>query len=523
MSLISKITESIKNAFSKTWSKFDFSFFSKFGNSLIFTALLPNIKKSFLLINLGKTYCSISEIAIQKKQNVIKGRWFLRLPDSLDGLKDFWNDLFTETLKISPTDCRLVIPRSTVSVRNISLPSTDTRELEEMSRFQAQRLAPFEPGNLISDFQVTECKDVDNNTSINLTMANKQSVLEYIGSLKAVCKIVTQANVSSDFIFSYILEDEKTKPYVTDSTSLIIDTDYEITTLLISSSGKLLYSRALNHGLFEIRENQDEAFIAEWCKELVKEIENTVSAFNNDFKGYSIDYAIITGPGIVNKIGEVLRTEIKLPVIIHQTDLETNEINGSQNEYDDYVSTSTLMGFLSGSLHKCINLLPTEIIQEKKTRQLYRDLIRTCALLVLIILLSSLYISQRISQKSVYLENLRQQIEATSDLSSNIESVRQQTRLIHKHANAESSVLDILLEIHQLAPGNIHIDYFDYSTQKRIVIKGNSKTLENALTFVDKLKQTSLLSTVNLDYANNENSNSDFKTRFQVSGIPLDN
>jgi len=523
MNLISKITKPIKNTLSKTWYKLDFSFLSKFGNSPIFAALLPEFKKSFLLINIGRLHCSISEVAVQNNKSEVKGRWFLKLPDTLNEPKEFWNDLFEGTLKGSPTDCILVIPRSTVSVRNISLPSTDTKELEEMSRFQAQRLAPFEPGNLISDFQMISCNDDDHNTSINLTMANKESVLEYIDSLKTAGKIVTQANVSSDLIFGHLLENENTKQYVTDSTALIIDADYEITTLLISSSGKLLYSRALNHGLSEIKENQDDAFIAEWCKELAKEIENTVSAFKNDFKGYSIDNAIITGPDIVNQIGDVLRTEINIPIIFHQPDLENNKITGSLNEYDSYVSMSTLTGFLSGSLHKCINLLPKEIIQEKKTRQLYKDLIRTGALLLLIILLSSLYINQRISQKSVYLESLQQQIEATSDLSSNIESVRQQTRLIHKHARAESNVLDILLEIQQLAPGNIHIDYFDYSIQKRIVIKGNSKTLENALAFVDKLKQTSLLSAVNLDYANNENSNSDFKTRFQVSGIPLDN
>ena len=56
---------------------------------------------------------------------------------------------------LSPTESVLIsIPRNLVTVRNLQLPTTDPRELEEMVNLQAVKQTPFLKEEIIADYHV---------------------------------------------------------------------------------------------------------------------------------------------------------------------------------------------------------------------------------------------------------------------------------------------------------------------------------------------------------------------------------
>jgi len=138
-------------------------------------------------------------------------------------------------------------------------------------------------------------------------------------------------------------------------------------------------------------------------------------------------------------------------------------------------------------------------------------------LIIMLIALAVLHINNRLTEKQEYLDLIQSQLAMTSDMAAEVETKRQQVRLMEEQSGGEEGVLEFLMDLHKHSPSSIAMEYVDYSRSSRVVLKGHATNLSEVLSFVELLKESSLLKDACLDFANTPEKGSKYGTRFQIT------
>jgi len=486
------------------------------------TSAFRRVQRQIIVIEFGASYI---KTGLFKTFNRTKKLTKIDIIDvsnqSLDKNK-ILSDHLTTNEYADCTNCYLILPQNRVSVKNMTLPTTDMREINKMVSLQAQIVSPFQSGEYVSDFHIIDKRE-SGQTDVLLFSANERVILEQSEILENAGKSVISVIPSSLLVAGFAEFHKDIEALFQDNSTSVIDIDYDTITLLVFKENSLLYLRSISHGVRTLGAEDNLQDENDFQNLLIGEIEGSFSACREHFPEIIIDNVVISGSIYA---GESLCNTIKnsLDISCHMINpendpnLDVDSIIMDNAEINKY-SLSSFLGINTYDKLFEVNLLPSKIRQAQRFLQFKRLLLRSSLLILLNIVMVVFYLGVKMSEKEEYLDYLNNEIEQSSDMANKIELLKRQINLIHDHAIHGSNILDIIFELHQLTPSAANIEYFDYSTGRQITIKGWASRIDDVLSFVDSLKVSPYLIDAKMDYTKNTERKSSQKVQYQISAI----
>lgn len=389
----------------------------------------------------------------------------------------------------------LALPRDEAILKWVRLPSTDAMQIAKMAPHEARTLSPW-PAEETAVGHHTLFADDDGYTHMVLILVRHEMIREHLQNLKECGLQVTHIEVSTfslGRILNGVSEDEPIGV-------MHVEDDHQ--EFIRLSRGYPLFSRGaktaeapilmLQHSmeLDQRRHGQD----AEYAKIIVCGDDTTaVTTMQNEWD--------------------------QLVPLLAAKDLPLSVLNGLS---DAQSLDMTCVGatLVDGASTTTSNLLPAEEARSIILRKLLRQ---TCMFAVTLIWIAATLFGlgrYYFIQERQYVDDTQRLINQLKAQVGDLDVQSKQVELLAGEFEMVSLPLRIVLELHELTPNRIALNYMQYDSRRSLVLSGESPSYPEVLSFLTHLQKSKLLYDVSMNYSTRTRTASggavDFKVTCQV-------
>jgi len=484
-------------------------------SSLKLRIRLPDLKRlprlfarqdSITAIEIGPCWLKLAQVEGGSKSHQTIQLWAKELPSSSDEkISQAISQLFKD-LKFSPHHLVTLLPRESVTVRYILLPSAKEAELKEMVRFQASRQVPFTPEDLVYDYKVMGSPQ-EGYSRVMLAIAQRERVERCLKILQDTGFEPERIGLNSEALLDFYLAYKASQDQATEGCIALIDVDLSSTNLVLIERGKFLYTRSIPLGVDHLSKGDE--------GELLREIRLSLKAYQKEKRGKSPKKIFLNKSPLLAQLKKGLNKEIGLPVEVVDP---FKEVEGATYiDWNQRISPLSALGLVVGHHGRAIDLLPQGVKEKRKAQIKRRELIRLGLTISLIVMVSFGLFYHRSLRENSYLNYLNSQIERTEPLAKKVELMKQRVELFQNQMERRGSVLDVLRELYRIIPHSISLRTLVYEKNQSVTLKGTAKALSDCFQLIPKLEASPLFRGVTIKYASKRKMSKGELTDFQIS------
>src|SRR5256712_1112576 len=378
------------------------------------------------------------------------------------------------------------IPRNLVTVRNLQLPNTDPRELNEMIGLQTAKQTPYSKEEIISDFQVVR-RSPEGFTDVVLITTHR-SVSNRCLKILDDCRLKAAGiRLSSHGVRSgWQLLCGATKDAGRGPTA-VLDIDSNFSDFLVIRSGTVTFTKALSIGSAKLSSGE-----ANEIEKLTQEIQRAIDIYEGERIGQGIATLVITGAEVrgrlVPRLGETLRLPVQRVSLVERLPgaREVLDVPEAQRES---VSLTAVLGLAWDAESAGIDLTPQEVSIREALEHKGRAIMVTGILGVSILAALTALVSQHVYFKKQYLEQLDGEIARTQQAASDVEALKKRLKIIREAERRENSSLEILSVLHRSTPPEISLKSIAFDEDSHVVLKGVTQKMSTVFEFVSTLEK----------------------------------
>lgn len=382
---------------------------------------------------------------------------------------------FFKDNKITPENIILGIPRAQVSIKYLTLPASEDKEIKKMAEYELNNLFPLLPEELVIDYAVIN-KETKGYSELIIFAAPRENITNQLLTLKQAGITPDSINVSTVSLFNQFCRQNKPQ-----ANYLIVYFDDSFMETIFVKNSRLAFSRGIT--VKQIAGTAD----------IIKEIGLTAAILKD--KGESIDKIILGGSGRdLESFAKDLEGALEFKV----------KINGALD---------VLHGFAinEGKSTLSINLLP-ENVKIKKAQSTKRKLLLHFGALLLLnlsLIVNIAYLNLKV--KKEYLNQLKAEIRKIAAPASNLQKKRFGILMLKNYFNSNRLALNLLSEIYRIAPEQINLSVLDIGIRNAsgiMIVSGQAKDSETALRFSRAIQNSKLFKKADVLYIKKLSSSS---------------
>lgn len=142
-----------------------------------------------------------------------------------------------------------------------------------------------------------------------------------------------------------------------------------------------------------------------------------------------------------------------------------------------------------------MDLTPPELKIKKTMETARKDLTRTGVLLFSVAMTISFLFFINIYNKTAYLDMLKEKISLVEKEAGDVDKARKVVGLMEESLDAGGSSVNILNEIHNITPSNVHFSKIYIEDKKRATLRGYAAVMSDVFKFVWRWKTPLILKT----------------------------
>jgi len=424
-------------------------------------------------------------------------------------------ELMHET-KISRPRVVVCLPRHSLTMRYMKLPSTDPVELKHIAELQAIKQLPYPKDDIVISHKVL-AKSPDGYSKVMLIAAHKNVTNRCLDVLKANGMEPESIAVSTEAIHHYLLLAMQSPEMGKDQTTCLIDIDSSYTEVQVHHNWDVAFSRSLNFGAKTLG---DETKRASW----LDEVKLTLGTYAREKGSSPVTGVVMTGASwMLKDIDKLVSDEVKAPVKVVYPLEKIKVSKEATSEFERMRPMASFSGVTALALdyeHLDINLLPQPIKVKQKRKLQYRSFIKIAVLAGCLLAVLFVLTLKKIHDKEIYLRLLDKRLSFIQPEADALDRKAKMARMVKEHLKAEGSCLDILREIYALTPVKIFLTKYTYEDGKGLSLKGSSPSMSQVLTYRDALEASEYFEGVQLRYASKRKKKGVDVTDFEIY-VPL--
>jgi Tfp pilus assembly PilM family ATPase/Tfp pilus assembly protein PilN len=413
-----------------------------------------------------------------------------------------------------PRECVLIIPRRSVILKQVSLPSHDKDELSRMLDLQIASLVPYSREDIIFDFYELD-KDAAGYTKILLVAVHKNIVTRYVSILNNAGFEPTKIIVSSFGVLEWVSyegmqKEEQPAPIA------FIHLDYKHSEICFCYNKNLMFSRHINLGVIDLEKN---------FNGFIEQIGLTFGAYRKSHMGADVSRVIILSdmPSVGESIKNTLKNYYNFTVDIFPVSkkfLIDKGFDFSSLREDEGISILPAAGSLISGLLHTVNLMPLELEDKQRWQARKQKIMQFVSLFLIVILLAAGALWINVYEEIMQLNVLKTKV---ADARQNVDLTQKSNQLmdfIREEVQERVFIADVIEELHILAPEEITFQSVFFNYMQGVTIQGLADNDSRVNKFQSQLMESPLFKDVTLQYATRrkrfKEEYTDFKMTFQL-------
>jgi len=399
-----------------------------------------------------------------------------------------------DELQITAARVYNVVPSYLVITKNIEIPSTDPKEIKEIINLQAGRHTPFSREEIIVDYiDIGTFKHSYTKVLLIIVARNavkRQSDILYRTGLNL--EKILFAPEGMAYYASRILKTENA-----DSPSILVHVDEISTDFLVTFKGKVIFVRNISIGIKNLASEMDR-----YEARFIEELKSSLDAYQSENIERQPNLAILTG-----RIDEVRALERIASDALHMSVKTLNYLadivpSDMLKASPDIRQTSffSLIASLLSKDHTKVDLIPEEVRVRRALEERGKDLVAMGVYVLVIVVLAFFTLTAKIYFKSAYLKKLDARYTLLETEARSLEKDYNKISAIKGHQANRGYALEILTELHALAPLEIEVTDIRFDEQGRFSVKGTAEAMSTVFSFVDALSRSPYFSDVKTKY-----------------------
>lgn len=385
----------------------------------------------------------------------------------------------------------LSIPRNLATIHYVKLPSIKPDEIREMSRLQAAKQIPYDPGEIVLGHQVIQSSD-EGYSDVVLIIVHQGIIAKYLGLLKKHKVEPQEITIDSQGIACWFsLQNHPSS----ETPAVIVDLDSGYTRLDVLYRDTFIYSRAWT---------LDMSSPAGYKQRLTDEINRSLLAYEKERIGQKPEKMFFTGASepLTHIDQEFLANFSSYEPQKYPQERSLNlkpspKLKASSLSFNSFAG---LLGITLSQTQPAFNLLPEDIrrkiSQTANKAELSKTIIFSC--LIGLALLAGAFFNISLRQDSI--NRLNQQIRSLSGDSGKMEGLLKKLKII-KAQLKQTHCIEILAEAAEAAGNEINLVSFNYKLDKPLTLKGQAKSLTDVFAFVNNLEASAAFKEARLQYS----------------------
>lgn len=380
-------------------------------------------------------------------------------------------------------------PRHLVTIRNVRLPTVNEEEVKNMAELQAVKYVPYSREEMVIAHKIIETTK-DGYTDISLVLAQRKSVDRYVDIFKYAGIPIERMALSSEGLFNWHsgLQFNDRQPVA------IIDLDRYHTHIQVIRNNKLLFSRSVS---FDTLDSDSDRNI------LLREIRLSFDSFLKEQDERVTRITLSGRQDYASRLSSFLAESLSMPCeqVRQLQAIKVKDIPNKSLGQLNVASYTYLLGIALESEKLAVDLLPGDIIDERKERTLKNELIKT-AILFLSVLVAAFGITEKkINDKRTYLKNIDTRLKAIGPEVMRLSKLKENIELIQNQLMLKGSSIDIIRELYSVLPRDVSLTLFEFEDKNRILMRGTTKELSMVFNLLPILEKSPYFENVKVNYA----------------------
>ena len=398
-----------------------------------------------------------------------------------------------------------VVSREQVITRVVKFPSTEARELAQMTELYAKAQLPYPRDQVVVGSHVLVQQE--GFSTIAIVACQRDIIERHLALLREAGLSPGLLAVSSWGVLGWYRQAVRTAP--TKEPSLVVNVDDNRTDFVLISDGRILSSRSVAQGL------QDWRGAAETTELLALEVERSRASIRKELPGTEVRSLVLTGLGELGQWQDALSQRLGLPATVIDG---RQALAGSRGaSMATPVSPVVVGGLACGGLQGALNLIPPEVKEQAHHRSKVQELVTVGALLMGVLALGSgLLLAQAFRQKQTA-EQLDQAVASIEPTARRVQDTAHLAQLVGSMLEHRRQLATILSGVFRATPSEVTLEALTFERARReVVLRGSAASTQAVLDYIKRLEALEGVSGAQLRYSTRRATPSGGRTDFEL-------
>jgi Tfp pilus assembly protein PilN len=376
-----------------------------------------------------------------------------------------------------------LVPRQSVNIRMLELPSQDAAEIRDMVDLQATKQTPYSREEVLVDYRAS-ASDRSGYTHVTLAIVQRSVLRHRYCLLEDAGLKVVQMSVSSEGLLSWA----RLAVPASEGTVAVLDVDEAGSEVAIVGPAGLLFSRGMQTGADGL--NDPAAGLA---GRLADEVKRGIDVVRGEMRDLTVGRLVVTGavrPG--GDIVERLSQELGMPCIQRES---LSVLRGTQPNIAGPAgrkfSVTALAGAAASPSDLSFNLIPESVLARKTVAVRGRQLAAMAALFLAAMVLGSLAAMVRYADSRERLRRIDEQLSSQKPAVLQTEQRQEIVEVVRRRQQWRDAPLEMLREISRAVPQGVALDSVEINkAQGSIVVAGTAPSMKDIRGLVGSLEQS---------------------------------
>jgi len=478
----------------------------------------PDAKRSMVIVEIGNDWLKVAQKDHSQSAKAIKKISLTKLADIKDNVSIVLEHIFKD-LHIGKEPVIMYIPRHLVTARNLELPSTDPKEIDDMINLQIGKQTPYSKEEIISGYKINPSSR-EGYAKVLLVIVQRSLVTERVDTLRKAGIAIKTVAVSSEGVYNWFnnaYASQLDLAKMEEELLLDLDIDSNYSDLIAVSKDCLAFTKSIFIGANHL---MDDPPPGGWRDKFIEELTRSLERYQSDERGVKIKKMFLSGAARnIKDLDSALSAKLGIPV--EYTD-PTKGVEGKcdrsviDSQSSNHVSITPLVGMALSGKDPSIDLTPLELRIKKIVDAKRQELMVTGVLIAAIITMASLLVLVRIQVKNTYRASLKSAIARVESDSIKVEKMRSAVDLIRSRMDTKDSCITVLAELYRITPREIYFTNVDIDEGRRLVLRGRGGKMSDVFKYVTTLENSVLFENVKTTYTTTKKEDETEYAEFEI-------
>ena len=455
-------------------------------------------KRDLVSIEMGENFIKLAEIASSHgKREVAR---LVKRPLSPETAVEDIKKIF-ESLNISHHQIRLNIPRHLVTVRFLTLPSTDDNEIKKMARMESLKHIPYADEDVVSGCRIIEKQD-DGYSKILIAVTQADTVRNQLSVLKRAGISVESVSLGSETLLLWYLASRTSEENIT---ILLANIEAGHVDIDIIAGDNLIFTRGVLFSLVSPISTE----------KIIEQITLSIAAYRKE-SARPIDKVILTGVSAnANALKTVLEDSVKCPIEMIDQLNNIAKRDSPDLEQED-ASFVELLGLALRHEGAQINLLPETTQEEYRIDLVKKNVMAGLVIAGLIIVMAFGLILKKIHDKHLYITYIDVELAKIEPQVKTAKKMAKEIEIITSKIAERPLAIDLVSEVFRITPSGVTLTMMEYESRKTVTLRGTAPSLSDIFNYVATLEKSPYFKNVKVKYANKRTGQSQNTADFEI-------